>query len=146
VSTRDWLRVVGCGGEAGGGGAPVGWDGGHGASAGEGNRAFYSRPMRRLMSSGPREAPREHACQATADGPQGNPGDRTAARCSRRPQHARGVGKGRPWGADPRAVCARGHQGEGTRARGGTGARRRNVRTMCGSRTGGWSLPCVMSD
>jgi hypothetical protein len=21
-----------------------------------------------------------------------------------------------------------------------------NVRTMCGSRTGGWSLPCVMSD
>jgi hypothetical protein len=20
------------------------------------------------------------------------------------------------------------------------------VRTMCGSRTGGWSLPCVMSD
>jgi hypothetical protein len=22
----------------------------------------------------------------------------------------------------------------------------RHVRTMCGSRTGGWSLPCVMSD
>jgi hypothetical protein len=22
----------------------------------------------------------------------------------------------------------------------------RDVRTMCGSRTGGWSLPCVMSD
>jgi hypothetical protein len=21
-----------------------------------------------------------------------------------------------------------------------------NVRTMCGSRTGGWSLPCVLSD
>jgi hypothetical protein len=21
-----------------------------------------------------------------------------------------------------------------------------NLRTMCGSRTGGWSLPCVMSD
>jgi hypothetical protein len=21
-----------------------------------------------------------------------------------------------------------------------------HVRTMCGSRTGGWSLPCVMSD
>jgi hypothetical protein len=21
-----------------------------------------------------------------------------------------------------------------------------DVRTMCGSRTGGWSLPCVMSD
>jgi hypothetical protein len=25
-------------------------------------------------------------------------------------------------------------------------ARRGKVRTMCGSRTGGWSLPCVMSD
>jgi hypothetical protein len=24
--------------------------------------------------------------------------------------------------------------------------RRGNLRTMCGSRTGGWSLPCVMSD
>jgi hypothetical protein len=23
---------------------------------------------------------------------------------------------------------------------------RRRLRTMCGSRTGGWSLPCVMSD
>jgi hypothetical protein len=24
--------------------------------------------------------------------------------------------------------------------------RHRRLRTMCGSRTGGWSLPCVMSD
>jgi hypothetical protein len=24
--------------------------------------------------------------------------------------------------------------------------KRIKVRTMCGSRTGGWSLPCVMSD
>jgi hypothetical protein len=94
VSIRDGLRVVGCGGEAGGGGARVGRDGEHGASAGEGNRALYSRPMRRLTSSGPKEAPREHARQATADGPQGNTRDRTAARRSRRPRHARGVGKG----------------------------------------------------
>jgi hypothetical protein len=43
VSTSDGLRVVGCGGEAGWGGAHVGRDGGHGASAGEGNRALYSR-------------------------------------------------------------------------------------------------------
>jgi hypothetical protein len=26
------------------------------------------------------------------------------------------------------------------------GWQRGDVRTMCGSRTGGWSLPCVMSD
>jgi hypothetical protein len=29
---------------------------------------------------------------------------------------------------------------------GGRGASGWSVRTMCGSRTGGWSLPCVMSD
>jgi hypothetical protein len=28
----------------------------------------------------------------------------------------------------------------------GRATRRARLRTMCGSRTGGWSLPCVMSD
>jgi hypothetical protein len=36
------LGTVGRGGEAGGGGARVGRDGGHDAHAGEGNRALYS--------------------------------------------------------------------------------------------------------
>jgi hypothetical protein len=52
VSPRDGSRVVGCGGEAGGGGARVGRDGGHGARAGEGNRALYSQE-RGLRGSAP---------------------------------------------------------------------------------------------
>jgi hypothetical protein len=48
------LGTVGCGGEAGGGGARVGRDDGHDARAGEGNRALYSRPMRRHVSRGPK--------------------------------------------------------------------------------------------
>jgi hypothetical protein len=51
---RGRLGMVGCGGEAGGGGARVGRDGGHSARAGEGIRALYSRPARRLMPCGPK--------------------------------------------------------------------------------------------
>jgi hypothetical protein len=86
------LRTVGCGGEAGGGGARVGRDGGHGARAGEGNRALYSRPVRWLMFCGPKGCASGARVPAAADGPQGKPEDRTAARRSRRPWHARGVG------------------------------------------------------
>jgi hypothetical protein len=43
VSPREGSRVVGCGGEAGGGGNRVGRIGGLGAHAGEGDRAIYSR-------------------------------------------------------------------------------------------------------
>jgi hypothetical protein len=35
---------------------------------------------------------------------------------------------------------------DNTRRRPGTGPGWAQVRTMCGLRTGGWSLPCVMSD
>jgi hypothetical protein len=43
MSPREGSRVVGCGGEAGGGGGRVGRNGGLGAQAGEGDRAIYSR-------------------------------------------------------------------------------------------------------
>jgi hypothetical protein len=75
VSARDGLRMVGCGGEAGGGGAPVGRDGGHGARAGEGNRALYSRPVRRLMPCGPK------GCASGASVP--GDGGRTAGQTGR---------------------------------------------------------------
>jgi hypothetical protein len=48
-----------------------------------------------LLTSRRRRTPREHARPATADGPLCNPWNRTAALRSRRPRHARGVGKGR---------------------------------------------------
>jgi hypothetical protein len=47
-----------------------------------------------------------------------------------------------------REACAQGRNDDGNEALTVDPARRgpRAVRTMCGSRTGGWSLPCVMSD
>jgi hypothetical protein len=69
VSAKDGLRTIGCGGEVEGGGARVGRDGGHGARASEGNRALYSRPVRWLMSCGPKGCASGARVPAAADGP-----------------------------------------------------------------------------
>jgi hypothetical protein len=61
----------------------------------KGQRRLYRGRADLLATFGRTEAPRERVCPVTADGPQGKPGNRTAARRSRRPQHARGVGKER---------------------------------------------------
>jgi hypothetical protein len=91
---RGRLGTVGCGGEAGGGGARVSRDGGHGARAGEGIRALYIRLARRLMSCGPKGG--ASGTQVPGDGgrPAGQADDCTAARRSKRPRHPCDVGKG----------------------------------------------------
>jgi hypothetical protein len=86
VSPRDGSRVVGCGGEAGGGGARVGRDGGHGARAGEGNRALYSR---------------ERSLRGSAPSPRMVPGVNTAVR---RPWHSAPAGDTLETGGPPGLV------------------------------------------
>jgi hypothetical protein len=109
-----------------GAGGRLGAAGRTGVCRGQGPWLLLRQRADPQVTSGRAEDASGTRAQATADGLQGNPGDRKAARRSRRPWHARGVGKGR-------AVLGR---LEGTSegapagpdAEGSAGARRRGAR------------------